>query len=61
MCAELEGYQKVTGVTEEVTFKQGLVVLEKGEGILKAPHHSPHILIAVHLLGLLNVVAYLWI
>lgn len=58
----------MTGVTAEVTFKQGLLVIEKGEGILKAPH----ILIAVHflglllfffffLLGLLNVVAYLWI
>lgn len=51
----------VAGVTEEVAFEQGLVVIEKGEGILKAHHHSPHILVAVHLLGLLNVFAHFWI
>lgn len=44
----------VAGVTGEVTFEQGPVVIEKGGGILKAHHHSPHVLIAVHLLGLLK-------
>lgn len=44
----------MAGVTEKVTFEHGLVVIEKREGILKAHQQSPHILIAVHLLGLLK-------
>lgn len=48
----------MAGVTEKVTFEHGL---RKGEGILKAHQQSPHILIAIHLLGLLNGFAHLWI
>lgn len=48
----------MASVTEEVLFEQGLVVIEKGEDILKTHRHSPYILIAVHLLGLLRWVCF---